>query len=293
MTQNVMTVLDSLNLVDRFLFSETMEYPEAYEAAVGILLEQETEFLNRTQTEKELRVSPELRAVRLDVVGMDSAGKIYYTEMQQKNTQNLVRRSRYYQAQADVSLLEPGCVDFNRLNDSCFILVAPFDIFGKGLFRYTFEGVCRECPELKLDDGTMRVFINTKGENREDFSGEFLDFMNYITSSTDEVAGKSTSSRIKLIHKNVCKVKQSEKLGVKFMQAWEEKILDREEGKEIGMQEGKEIGIQEGRQEGIEVFILDNLEEGKTEEQILLKLVRFFALTEEKAKEYYDKYAAQ
>ena len=84
--------------------------------------------------------------------------------MQKKDTKNLRKRSRLYQAQLDVSLLEPGTVNFNQLNDSCFILIAPFDLFGKGLYRYTFEGMCRECPELKIEDGAVRVFINTKGE---------------------------------------------------------------------------------------------------------------------------------
>lgn len=49
-------------------------------------------------------------------------------------------------------------------------MVAPFDLFGKGLYRYTFEGTCRECPELKLGDGAVKIFINTNGTNKEDFS---------------------------------------------------------------------------------------------------------------------------
>lgn len=144
MTQKEKKALKNLNLVDRFLFDATMEQPEAYQATVQILPEKELTFLSKVETEKELRISPELRSVRLDVVGMDEQQVIYYTEMQQKDTRNLRKRSRYYQAQMDVSLLEPGTVDFNLLNDTCFILVAPFDIFGRGLYRYTFEGVCRE-----------------------------------------------------------------------------------------------------------------------------------------------------
>ncbi|MBO5055142.1 MAG: PD-(D/E)XK nuclease family transposase, partial [Lachnospiraceae bacterium] len=146
METKTVTKLKNLNLVDKFLFDETMENREAYEAAVSILLENEVELLDKPQTEKELRISPQLREVRLDVVSMDRSKKIYYTEMQQRNTGNLRKRSRYYQAQLDVSLLEPGTRDFGALNDSCFILIAPFDIFGKGLCRYTFEGTCRECP---------------------------------------------------------------------------------------------------------------------------------------------------
>lgn len=123
--------LRELNLLDKFLFDEAMEDRETYQMAVSILMENEVEFLEKPETEKELRVSSEIRQVRLDVVGMDKKGKIYYAEMQKRNTGNLIRRSRYYQAQLDVSLLEPGSMDFNLLNDSLFIMIAPFDIFGR------------------------------------------------------------------------------------------------------------------------------------------------------------------
>lgn len=114
----VKTKLEELNLLDKFLFDEAMEDKGTYQTAVNILLENEVELLEKTEIEKEFRVSPELRQVRLDVVGMDREGTIYYTEMQQRNTRNLIKRSRYYQAQLDVSLLEPGNKNFNLLNES-------------------------------------------------------------------------------------------------------------------------------------------------------------------------------
>lgn len=94
----VNTKLEQMNLLDKFLFDEAMEDGKTYEAVVSILLENEVEILEKSETEKELRVSPELRQVRLDVVSMDRAGTVYYTEMQQCNTGNLIKRSRYYQA---------------------------------------------------------------------------------------------------------------------------------------------------------------------------------------------------
>ena len=189
------TKLEKLNLLDKFLFDETMEDKEAYQAAIGILLENEVELLEKPETEKEFRVSPQLWEVRLDV-----------------------------------SLLEPGSKDFNLLNESCFILIAPFDVFGRGLYRCTFEGVCRECPDLKLEDGAVRIFINTKGRNREDFSREFLDFMEYIGKTTDETAERAAGNRIKKIHERVRSVRKSEKAGVKYMQRWEELAYAREDG---------------------------------------------------------------
>lgn len=239
MENNVTTKLKNLNLVDKFLFDETMEDREAYQAVISILLENETALLTKPQTEKELRVSPQLRQIRLDVVSMDEEKKLYYTEMQKKNTGNLIKRSRYYQSQLDVSLLEPGSTDFNLLNDSCFILIAPFDLFGKGLYRYTFEDICRESPDLKIKDGAVRIFINTNGRNKKDFSQEFLDFMEYINKTTDKTAFDTKSSKIKLIRRQVNKIKLSEKMGVKYMQRWEEIAYAREEGRIYGKTEGE------------------------------------------------------
>lgn len=243
MENNVITKLEELNLVDKFLFDEVMEERESYQALISIVLENEIELLEKPQTEKELRVSPQLRQVRLDVVSMDREKKLYHTEMQKENTGSLIKRSRYYQAQLDVSLLEPGSINFNLLNNSCFILIAPFDIFGRGLYRYTFEGTCRECPDLKLGDGAVRVFINTAGTNREDFSQEFLDLMKYVTETTDAVAGVAESSKIKLIHKRVKKIKLSEKMGGKYMQRWEEVAYATQKGIAQGVAKGEQVKL--------------------------------------------------
>lgn len=276
MNSEVRTPLEELNLMDRFLFAETMDEPEAYEAVVGILLEDEIELLDAVQTEKELRVSPQLRAVRLDVVNMDKDGKIYFTEMQKTDTGSLIKRSRYYQAQMDVSLLEPGSRDFNQLSDSCMILVAPFDLFGYGLYRYTFVGQCKEVPGLILQDGAMRIFINTFGTNPESFSQEFLDFMEYINDTREAVAARSESPRLKLIHSKVEKIRRSEKCGVKYMQRWEEIAYARQDGYEEGHSEGRSEGRSEGFDEGLGVGKLrkiiaatcKKLEKGKSPEQI-------------------------
>ena len=267
MNNVIRTPLEKLNLTDRFLFAETMDEPDAYKATVGILLEDEIELLDRAQTEKELRVSPELRAVRLDVVNIDRDGRIYFTEMQKRDTRNLEKRSRYYQAQLDVSLLEPGCGDFNELNNSCMILVAPFDLFGYGLYRYTFVGQCKEVPGLTVEDGATRIFINTFGTNRQDFSQEFLDFMDYINDTRDTVAARSASARVKLVRDKVEKIRRSEKSGVKYMQRWEEIAYARQDGYEEGRNEGRNEGCKEWALREI-AAVCKKLTKGKSAEQI-------------------------
>ncbi len=70
-----------------------------------------------------------------------------------------------------------------------------------------------------------------------------------------------------------------------------EKILnDIKVGKEekIKVCELFEQYIRKGRQEGMRFLILDNLEEGKTEDIIIKKLMRGFSLGQDEAKHYYD-----
>lgn len=66
-----------------------------------------------------------------------------------------------------------------------------------------------------------------------------------------------------------------------------------EEGIEKGLKKGLEKGRKEGLEEGIQIFIEDNLEEEVPEERIRSKLQKRFGLTEEKAAEYFERFALQ
>ena len=44
---------------------------------------------------------------------------------------------------------------------------------------------------------------------------------------------------VRRMHDRVCKVKVNEEIGVKYMQAWEEKYYEREEGREEGREKGR------------------------------------------------------
>ena len=114
----LLKTLKELTLLSKFLFDQTMDIPEAHEAALQIILgNNDLKLLNPAQTEKELRTAPWLRSIRLDVFAMDERHAIYDTEMQAECRSDLVKRSRYYQGVMDSSLLEPGAVNFNALNN--------------------------------------------------------------------------------------------------------------------------------------------------------------------------------
>ena len=135
-----MKTLQDLTLLNKFLFDETMDIPEAHEAALQIILENEKlRLLTPPHTEKEIRTMPWLRSIRLDVFAIDQSSTLYNTEMQAEKKGDLIKRSRYYQGLIDSSLLEPGTVSFNKLNNTCIIMITPFDLFGQGKYQYTFR----------------------------------------------------------------------------------------------------------------------------------------------------------
>ena len=257
--------LKELNLTNRFLFDEVLEDPQTHQDILSIIFGRDIPLLEQNETEKELRVSPHLRAVRMDVYAMDEEKSVYNTEMQQKKRTDLAKRSRYYQSMIDAGLLEPGIPDYNQLNNSYIIIITPFDLFGYGRYVYTFRAGCLEEPECCLEDGAVRIFLNTRGKNDGEVSKELVGFLRYVEDTTDEVAADMDSERIKRIHNRVRKVKASEEGGVKYMQAWEERYYDKEEARQEGLEEGRQEGLEEGRQKGLEEGRQEGREIGKQE----------------------------
>ena len=87
---------------------------------------------------------------------------------------------------------------------------------------------------LCLNDGAVRIFLNTRGTNDEETRPELVELLHYIENSTDETAGHCQSEKVKKLHQKVHEVKSSEEWGVRYMQAWEEKIYLKQEGREEG-----------------------------------------------------------
>ena len=237
--------LKELNLSDRFLFDEVMEDRAVYQDVLEIIFGKEISLRDPRQTEKEIRVSPLIRSVRMDVFAMDEDKSIYNTEMQAVRKNDLAHRSRYYQSLIDTSLLAPGIPNYNVLNQSFIVIIMTFDLFGYGKYIYTFDYRCQEVPECALGDGTKKIFLNTKGKNDDEVSKELTEFLHYIEDSTDVTANAAKSERVKRVHERVRKVKLNEEIGGKYMQAWEEKYYERQAGRE----EGRLEGIEEGKLE--------------------------------------------
>ena len=290
--QNIAPVvpLKELNLTNRFLFDEVMEDPQTQQDVLSIIFGREIPVLKSSTTEKELRLSPLARSVRLDVFSIDEQETVYNTEMQDRRKTDLAKRSRYYQALMDTSLLEPGIPDYNRLNQTYLIIIMTFDLFGYQKYQYTFVPRCNEVEECVLEDGAVRIFLNTRGTNESEVSGELVDFLHYLEHTTDEEAAGTESDRIRRIHERVCRVRSNEEIGVKYMQAWEERYYDIQEAQAEGREKGREEGRKEGLSKVIQALIETYAELGLPRENAKEKMKEKLQIDEAAALEYLNLY---
>ena len=114
---------------------------------------------------------------------------------------------------------------------------------------------CEEVPGLHLQDGAARIFINTYGKNPEDISDDLLELLHLIEHTNDHDTTYHNKNLQKMSER-VREIQNNAEVSVKYMQAWEERVLDRQEARE------------EGRKQLLSELIQKTLEKGLTMDQI-------------------------
>lgn len=283
--------LQQMTLLDNFLFRETMNVPELYSIVVNVCMERHFVFKGKPHVEKVFSTVPKKRGIRVDVYNETVDEMIFAVEMQGENTGNLRKRSRFYQGEIDVQLLDAGERDFNRMKDLYLIMICPFDLFGKAACRYTFYEVCEEFPDLKLADGGCRMFINTKGKNRDEFSEEFVEFLDYLNAPVEEAEKYTTTDRMKLLHKGIVRLKQNKEVNDKYMSLWEEIEDYKDEARAEGLAEGRAEGLAEGQAVAAGQIVEMGQEFGLSVNDILLRIQRKLEISQSEAEKYFAIYA--
>ncbi len=258
-----------LNLSNAFLFAAAMEDEETCRFVLETVLGIPVGKVN-VHTEHSLLYNADFRSIRLDVYAGSETYVEYNCEMENRNDRNLAKRSRFHQAEMDVTLLQPG-EDFSQLRPVYVIFICTFDPFGRGLFRYTFENRCQETG-LPLEDGAVRVFLNTKGTSKGEVPvpDTLVNFLKYVEDSSDTYVREVDDPAVKDLHERIRKLKASRKLEVRYMKFEELLRESKEEGYETGRSEGYETGRNDGYETGRSV----GYETGRTEGQArLLRLI--------------------
>lgn len=203
-----------LDLSNSFLFSAALEDEETCQLVLEIILGCKVPKV-KVHAEHSILVNSEFKSVRLDIYASDEMQVNYNLEAQNENEGNLAKRSRFYQAEMDVSSLKPG-EDYHNLKPSYVIFICSFDPFGEELYRYTFEERCLE-RDIALGDGAKKIFLSTKGKNEDEVPKELVHFLKYIEESTSEYVSTITDESIIRLHEKVMELKKWRKLEARYM----------------------------------------------------------------------------
>ncbi len=228
------------------------------------------------ETQKTIDEDRDARSVRLDVYVRDETDRVYSIEMQMADTRELPRRSRYYQGMIDLQLLEKG-LTYRYLNDTYIIFICPFDLYETGRHRYTFAGTCAEDPEVTIQDGTVRIFLNAKG-TMNDVSSSLKAFLDYVAGTVTE------DPFVQELEEAVTEARKNRKWRHEYMTL----LIRDQDNLEKGREEGLKLGREEGLKEGLRRMIEALKECGIPQEEIRKKVQEKYQLTEEELGRYLD-----
>lgn len=240
-------ILQELNLEDDFLFAKVMSDKEICKEFLEKLLDIEIKKIEMPENQKTIDLLLDCKGIRLDIYVKDENNTVYNIEMQRSDNKNLGKRMRYYQGNIDIDCIQKG-QDYRELTKSYIIFICTFDYFKEGYHKYTFENVCLENNNVRLEDDTHKIILNTKGYLK-DLNDDLLEFLNYVEDSSDEAAEKAKSDLVKHIRKKVNAIKRDKSTEVEFMT-----LLERDREKiEEGFEKGIKRGIEKGTEKGIEL----------------------------------------
>lgn len=228
-----------LNLSDFALFLSVMKVQKAYEDALSIILDEPGLILKEVKVEQVVLNRSGKRAIRLDAWATDAKNRQFDMEMQNEiSGRELRRRARFYQGLLDTPVLKSGKeTRYRYLPSTVIIFITQEDIFGKDLAKYTFSEWCEEVPDLPLEDGTTKIFLNMASKNGDPALVSLLQYMKNTTLDNPDIVVKD--ERIIDLDRIVSEVKQTEE-----WEAVKMNIL------EIGIAKGEEIGMAKGEEKG-------------------------------------------
>ena len=115
------------------------------------------------------------RSVRLDILAVDEANRVYNIEIQRNDKGAGVKRARYNSSLIDTNMTEPGD-EYEQLNETYVIFITEHDVLGGGYPIYHIDRTVRETGALFGDESHI-LYVNAQikddtalGQLMHDFS---------------------------------------------------------------------------------------------------------------------------
>ena len=238
--------LEDLTFTDDFMFSQVMKNKEICKEVVETILGIKVGRIEFLTSQYEIEIDPESKTIAMDVYLRDEK-KIINVELQNGHRLELPKRSRYYQAAADIDNTSPGEL-YSEMKDNYVIFICTFDPFLQGKAFYKFENIClNENKPLRLNDGTYKIFLNTAADDLTLLDPELKLFYDYIR------RGTADSTLTEKIDDSINELKEDRETRRKYMTYTTRIAEAKSEAREEGRKEGIKYGISIGRNEGISI----------------------------------------
>ena len=230
---------EELDITDPFIFAKVMSEKELCKPLLENILNIKIRDIVYVDYEETIQMTAKSKGIRLDIYVEDDDNTVFNLEMQTTTYKELPKRSRYYQGIIDLNMIEKG-ESYDILKESYVIFICTFDFFEKGRSVYEFENVCLEDSEIKLNDGTHKIFLNTKGD-KSDINKELKSLLEYFDGSEPE------SELTRRIDRKVIAARKNERWRREYMLLQMEMNLKYREGLKAGEEKGRALGQSEGK----------------------------------------------
>ena len=242
---------------NNFIFGKNLETnPELCRRLLELILNVKISEINYPEREKTINLRSDSKGIRLDVyVEEKGTNRSFDIEMQVSNSDNLAKRTRYYQELIDGDKLKPG-QHYNALGESIIIFICPFP-FKYNRHFYSFHERCDQELDFILESGVTKIFLSTKG-TMDDVSPDIKAFLDYVDK------GIVSGDFVKELDQTVQLVKSNRKAMKEFM-TYQMALLESEM---TGEQRGRAQGIELGRTEGTESVAIKLIRRGRPIQEI-------------------------
>ncbi len=288
--------LQSLNLIDSFLFQEFTEKEENAKLLAKLIVKRVTgiELGNNILVENEKVINGVklgLRGIRMDIRVIEKNGekvaRIHNIEPNIYQDKDLAYRCRYYQSITDAKYLKSGC-KFRELPTLVSIWILEQDLFGENRMMYTVKNMVEENSSIVYNDGVTKIFLYTKGKIGG--SKELESLLKYMS---DTNVNNAVDTELETVHTIVSAIKEDEGTGERYMTLQDMIDYEKELSYELGEASGMSKGISQGISQGKTLLITSAFKNDIPEEQIVNMLVDGYSMEKEEAAELVAKVKEQ
>lgn len=200
------------NVMDDTFFHKMAEDIEVIEEILQIILENPGLKLLECHYQLSLKNLQGKSSV-LDALGKDEHGRRVVIEVQKKDDDNHVRRTRYVEALATSAYTEKGN-DYIKVPNVIVVFLSRFDLFGMGKTVYHVRPSIQETGDI-VNDGTLYIYVNSK-VNDGSLIAELMQYMKH--SEGENMHFSKLSNRVKIFKESkegveaMCEIMERERM---------------------------------------------------------------------------------